>query len=130
MLNPEEARHDLTRQFFSKQAYVKKKSVAALSTKSSRVSRNFKTFYPPNSEHYGTQQNLPKINRFNEEFETASTTSKMQKVRPEEAVGAYANLLSKAKSTQNLAAIQPRGQDSKEANLPSLDNQDQIRLED
>jgi hypothetical protein len=47
-MNPED-NQALPKTFYSKQAYVKRqKSSSALSTKSSKVSKAFKTFYPPN----------------------------------------------------------------------------------
>jgi len=47
-INPED-NQGLPKTFYSKQAYVKRqKSTSALSTKSSKASKNFKTFYPPN----------------------------------------------------------------------------------
>jgi hypothetical protein len=47
-MNPED-NQALPKTFYSKQAYVKRqKSSSGLSTKSSKVSKAFKTFYPPN----------------------------------------------------------------------------------
>ena len=71
------------KQVLTKHAYVKRRSTAA-STSQSHRSKNFKTFYPPEHEklHHMTRNKLPKIKRFNEDYEeVASTYSKTGRYR-------------------------------------------------
>ena len=113
ILNPE--REDetpkISKNFFSKQAYVKRQnSTAALSARSSKVSKNFKTFYPPNYDKVShNMEKLPKIQRFNEDHhEIASVFSKTGKKTGDinQIQKDYAYLVTKPKnSTQPLDTI-------------------------
>eukprot|EP00347_Sterkiella_histriomuscorum_P004715 403359387 len=110
-LNPEDQQSNpLTRNFFSsKQAYVKKqKSTSAMSTKSSKISKNFKTFYPPSyDKEAGHMPKLPQIQRFNEEVDTLSMVSKRNKNNDQgaETASAYGNLLSKTRSNIMMSQV-------------------------